>query len=202
MRALTSTEVLLPFILHLITIRKMCWKQDMISTLRKWSGTDSARDCADLCSECRRWFFIWWPLGANKAAKVQFLSRCPFRLLDLAELQQLSCYQHKKSYTSFLRYKNCSDAYKAKFRAFGHMRTAKALIRLRECAVWSGPSLSANRIIGYYRVYEWRTRIIVCACAGQSESAHFAHVRGYCFAWHGPYKNTKDKTIINKYQKC
>ena len=32
------------------------------------------------------------------------------------------------------------------------MREAKAQIRLRspDCAVWSGPSLSADRIIGYY----------------------------------------------------
>ena len=37
---------------------------------------------------------------------------------------------------------------------FRHIRTAKAQIRLRGCAVWSGPSLSANRTIGYYRMYE------------------------------------------------
>ena len=35
-------------------------------------------------------------------------------------------------------------------RVFGHMRTAKAQISLRIRAVWSGPSLSAYRIIGYY----------------------------------------------------
>ena len=38
---------------------------------------------------------------------------------------------------------------------FGHIRTAKAQISLRIRAGWSGPSLSANRIIGYYRIYEW-----------------------------------------------
>ena len=32
--------------------------------------------------------------------------------------------------------------------AFGHMLTAKAQIRLRKCAAWSGPLLSANKIIG------------------------------------------------------
>ena len=29
-------------------------------------------------------------------------------------------------------------------------------IRQRIRAVWSGPSLSANRTIGYYRMYQWR----------------------------------------------
>ena len=32
------------------------------------------------------------------------------------------------------------------------MGTAKAQISLRIRAVWSGPSLSANKIIGYYKV--------------------------------------------------
>ena len=41
-------------------------------------------------------------------------------------------------------------------RVSGHRRTVKAQISLRTCAVWSGPSLSANRIIGYYKMYEWR----------------------------------------------
>ena len=35
------------------------------------------------------------------------------------------------------------------------MRTAKAQISLRIRAVWLGPSLSANRIIGHYRMYQW-----------------------------------------------
>ena len=61
---------------------------------------------------------------------------------------------------------------------FGHMRTAKAQISLRVRAVWSGPSLSANRFIGYYRMFEWRAkaRMTLCACAGWSESVHVAHV--------------------------
>ena len=52
------------------------------------------------------------------------------------------------------------------------MRTAKAQIRLRISAVWSVPSLSANRTTRYYRMYEWRSkaRMILCACAGWSEA--------------------------------
>ena len=71
---------------------------------------------------------------------------------------------------------------------FGHIWTMKAQISLRIRAVWSGPSLSASRIIGYYRIYEWRakTRMISCTCAGGSKSAYFAHVRRHGFAWHGP----------------
>ena len=44
---------------------------------------------------------------------------------------------------------------------------AKAQISLRMRAVWSGPSLSASRIIGHYRMYEWRAnaRMRLCACA-------------------------------------
>ena len=38
------------------------------------------------------------------------------------------------------------------------MRTAKAQISLRIRAVWSGPSLSANRIIGYYRMMDGEQR--------------------------------------------
>ena len=63
-------------------------------------------------------------------------------------------------------------------RVFGHLRKAKAQIRLRICAVWSGSLLYANRITGYYRMYEWRTkaRMILCTWSGWSESAHIAHV--------------------------
>ena len=58
------------------------------------------------------------------------------------------------------------------------------------CAAWPGHSLSANRIIRYYRMYEWKTkaRMILCACAGWSESAYNANFRRcFFFAWHGPY---------------
>ena len=69
-----------------------------------------------------------------------------------------------------------------------HMRTGKAQISLRICAVWSGPSLPDNRIIGFSRKYEWRAkaRMILCACSW-SESVHFAHVERYILAWCGPY---------------
>ena len=61
---------------------------------------------------------------------------------------------------------------------FEHIRTVKAQIRLRGCAVWSAPSLSANRIIGYYIMFEWRAKaqMIFCAFAGWSE-----------IAWRGPF---------------
>ena len=73
--------------------------------------------------------------------------------------------------------------------AFRHMRTAKALIRLRIRAVWTGPSLSADRITGYYRMYKWRitARMMLCACVGWPESGHSAHVRRHVFALRGPY---------------
>ena len=51
-------------------------------------------------------------------------------------------------------------------RVFEHMRTAKAQISLRIRAIWSGPSVSANRIIGCNRMYQWRVnaRVRLCAC--------------------------------------
>ena len=61
-------------------------------------------------------------------------------------------------------------------RVFGHMRTVKAQIRLRVRAVWSGPSLSADRITGYHRMHEWKTKAHMILCAW-SESAHFTHTR-------------------------
>ena len=39
-----------------------------------------------------------------------------------------------------------------------HMRTAKALLSLRICADWSGPSLSAHKITGYYRIMNGEQR--------------------------------------------
>ena len=47
-------------------------------------------------------------------------------------------------------------------------------------AVWSGPSLSTNRIIAYYRMYEWRAKaqMILCACAEWSETMTFTHPCG------------------------
>ena len=51
---------------------------------------------------------------------------------------------------------------------FGHMRSAKAQIRLRIRAVWSGPSMPTNRVIGHCRMYQWRAnaRVRFCACMG------------------------------------
>ena len=52
-------------------------------------------------------------------------------------------------------------------RVYGQTRTAKAQISQRIRAVRPGPSLSAYRIIRYYRMYEWKTKdvLILCACA-------------------------------------
>ena len=41
-------------------------------------------------------------------------------------------------------------------RVFGHMRTVNAKISLRIRAVWSEPSLSASRILGYKRMCQWK----------------------------------------------
>ena len=41
-------------------------------------------------------------------------------------------------------------------RVFGHIWTAKAQLSLRICAVWSGPSLTINRIIGYHKMFQWK----------------------------------------------
>ena len=48
-----------------------------------------------------------------------------------------------------------------------------AIGRIR--TIWSGPCLSANRIIGYYRMYEWRAKARMILCIW-SESVHFARV--------------------------
>ena len=79
----------------------------------------------------------------------------------------------------------------------GHMRTAKAQISLRIRAGSSGPSLSANKIIRYYRMYEWRVkaRMILCACAELSYLAHYAQVRRHIFAWRGLYVNKMDHYV-------
>ena len=62
---------------------------------------------------------------------------------------------------------------------FGHVRTVKAQISLLIGTVWSGPTLFANRITRYYRMYKWRAKaqIILCTCEGWSELC--------CFAWCG-----------------
>ena len=50
---------------------------------------------------------------------------------------------------------------------YAHMRTVTAQISLHIHAVQSGPLLSANRIIGYYRMYEWKAK--------GPEDTYFAH---------------------------
>ena len=54
---------------------------------------------------------------------------------------------------------------------------------------------TADRIMGYYRMYEWRAkaRMILCACAWWSESTNFVHVWRHFFGWRDPvyiYKST------------
>ena len=73
---------------------------------------------------------------------------------------------------------------------FGRMRTAKAQISLRIGAGWSGPLLSANRVIGYYRIFQWRAnaRIRLRKCAEWCESACFTLAQRHFFAWCGPYR--------------
>ena len=75
-------------------------------------------------------------------------------------------------------------AYEPRKCAFGHAWTAKTQIRLRIRAVWSGPSLTAARLIGYYRSYQWRAKAWMrpFACAGWCE---FALTRRHFFAWRG-----------------
>ena len=55
-------------------------------------------------------------------------------------------------------------------------------------AVWSGTSLLANRIIGYYRMNEWWTKTWMILCTARwSESAQFAYVQRHIFAWRDPW---------------
>ena len=68
-----------------------------------------------------------------------------------------------------------------------HMWTVKAQIRLRIRAVWSGPSLSTNTIIGYYKMYELRAenQMILWTCAEWSETVYFVYVwrHFFCLTW-------------------
>ena len=60
---------------------------------------------------------------------------------------------------------------------YGQVRTAKAQISLHIHAVWSGPSLSANRIIGYYRMYEWMEN------KGPVDNLHMYRMIWICAFW-------------------
>ena len=81
-------------------------------------------------------------------------------------------------------------------RFFGHMRTAKDQIRLRIRTVWSGPSLSANRIIGHCGMYEWwaKARIILFACEkGVNQGTHLqADVSGILGQTRNAYESHLD----------
>ena len=88
---------------------------------------------------------------------------------------------------------------------FGHVRTVKAQISLRIRAVWSGPLLSANRIIGYNRTFQWRaiTRMKLCACAWWFDWAQFAHAQRHFFAWRGPDEKASFISLKVSYEsKC
>ena len=57
-------------------------------------------------------------------------------------------------------------------------------------AVWSGPLLSANKIIGHYRMYQCRANawMRLCTCVEWLWiGAFFAHARRHIFAWRGPF---------------
>ena len=107
-------------------------------------------------------------------------------LIQMAEPHQAQLGRYKLSnYIPTAQHMGCA----MRKCVFGYTWTVKAQIRLRRCSIWSGPSLSTNRISGYYRVYEWRAKawMILCTCAGWSVSANFAHVLRHCFAWHGRF---------------
>ena len=74
------------------------------------------------------------------------------------------------------------------------LRHAKACLReyadniksRSACTPVAGHSISENRIVGYFRMYEQTAtaRMILCACAGWSVRI-FAHVWKQIFAWRG-----------------
>ena len=67
-------------------------------------------------------------------------------------------------------------------------RTAKAQISLRIRAVWSGPSLSANRITGSFRMYQCLRNATneTCTCVGWIWICAFSHARRHIATWPGP----------------
>ena len=72
--------------------------------------------------------------------------------------------------------------------AFEHMRTAKAQISLCICAVWSGPSQSAYRIIERHRMYQWRANVRMRLCMrGINLNLRLLRIIEDLFAWPGPY---------------
>ena len=79
-------------------------------------------------------------------------------------------------------------------RVFGYMRTPNAQISLRIRAVWSGHLVSANRTIGYYRMYEWRVKHRWYFAHAQDypnlHFVHFAHGRNEVTLGKHAYSNT------------
>ena len=75
-------------------------------------------------------------------------------------------------------------------RVFRHMRTAKAQIRLRVRAIWSGPALSADRLYWYCRMYACRAkpRMVISTCAGYLNLHILRMFKGifFVFVWYGP----------------
>ena len=69
-----------------------------------------------------------------------------------------------------------------------HMRTAKARISLRIHAVLPLPSLSANRIIVYHKMFQWRVKVRMRPCDVQDDVlAYFSHAWRHFFARRCPY---------------
>ena len=65
-----------------------------------------------------------------------------------------------------------------------HVRTAKAQIRLRRCAVWSGPSLSARRINEYYSIDRCIAKILLRLCRLADWSGFFLLILGVLLEKH------------------
>ena len=67
----------------------------------------------------------------------------------------------------------------ARKRSLCHVRAKKVQIRLRVCAVWSGPSLPAYSTLGYCGLYQQAESILIIlrACAGWSGPWMFGYGR-------------------------
>lgn len=71
MRALTSTEMILPGMLHLTALRKISCKHATISMLKARRDSDGARGNAVVCSECRRCnFFMVTLMRYNRSIRL------------------------------------------------------------------------------------------------------------------------------------
>ena len=65
-------------------------------------------------------------------------------------------------------------------------------ISQRICTVWSGPFLSTARIIGYYRIYQWRVKAPMRLCSCRMIWIHtFWACSQALFAWHSSNNNTQ-----------